>query len=213
MRPFADGTRMCRMQTPSGRSIPGGQDARKARHRGGLSLGHPFFGHTKKGGSRAEGVRKLWLCATRIAVAITLSPAMHGSMPEPARPLFAQQQSFHRPAGGEVLFVRKKYPKTLAPDARRLGVLPHRCPALLAECGPAPTRTSLCSNMRALLPHSPAMLGVLYGASSPSTAHPCATCRGLNPASRLRASALARLACGARFPGGHRVRRFPHQTR
>src|SRR3546814_335484 len=71
-------------------------------------------------------------------------------------------------------------------------------PALLAECGPAPTRASmpsvaarprsLCSlrlhfaatrfarsNKGALLPHSAAMLGVLYGALSHSTAHPRAT--------------------------------------
>src|SRR3546814_11174541 len=33
------------------------------------------------------------------------------------------------------------------------------------------------SNSGALLPHSAAMLGVLYGAWSHSTAHPCATTR------------------------------------
>src|SRR3546814_15900226 len=38
--------------------------------------------------------------------------------------------------------------------------------ALLAECGPAPTRASMPSNSGALLPHSAAMLGVLYGALS-----------------------------------------------
>src|SRR3546814_16096160 len=53
--------------------------------------------------------------------------------------------------------------------------MPHRCPALLAECGPAPTRASMPSNSGALLPYSAAMLRVLYGALLHSTAHPCAT--------------------------------------
>src|SRR3546814_2047152 len=44
--------------------------------------------------------------------------------------------------------------------------MPHRCPALLAECGPSPTRVSMPSNSGALLPHSVAMLSVLYGALS-----------------------------------------------
>ena len=79
--------------------------------------------------------------------------------------------------------------KRLAPGRTSVRLLPHRFPALLAECGPAPTRASLpsvaarprslCSlrlhfaatrlarsNSGALLPHSAAMLGVLYGALS-----------------------------------------------
>src|SRR3546814_5268301 len=79
-----------------------------------------------------------------------------------------RNENFHRPAAGEALFTAEKDPKRLAPGARRFGIVPHRCPALLAECGPAPTRTSLCSNSGALLPHSAAMLSVLYGALSHS---------------------------------------------
>jgi len=79
--------------------------------------------------------------------------------------------------------------KRLAPGRTSVRLLPHRLPALLAECGPAPTRASmpsvaarprsLCSlrlhfaatrlarsNKGALLPHSAAMLGVLYRALS-----------------------------------------------
>src|SRR3546814_16131807 len=37
------------------------------------------------------------------------------------------------------------------------------------------------SNKGALLPRSAALLGVLYGALSHSTAHPCATCQLLRP--------------------------------
>jgi len=61
---------------------------------------------------------------------------------------------------------RKRTQNALRRDARRFGVMPHRSLALLTECGPAPTRTSLCSNTGALLPHSAAMLSALYGALS-----------------------------------------------
>ena len=43
---------------------------------------------------------------------------------------------------------------------------PHRYPALLSEHGPARTRTSMCSDMRALLPLLLPVLGSLYGARS-----------------------------------------------
>src|SRR3546814_1199463 len=59
-----------------------------------------------------------------------------------------------------------KGPKTPCAGRTSVRLLPHRFLALLAECGPAPTRTSLCSNKGALLPHSAAMLCVLYGALS-----------------------------------------------
>ena len=53
-----------------------------------------------------------------------------------------------------------------APDTRRL----RRFPALLSKNGPARTRTSMCSNMRALLPLLLPVLGSLYGAKSKSKA-------------------------------------------
>jgi len=82
-----------------------------------------------------------------------------------------------------------KGPKTPCAGRAQAQLLLRLCPALLAECGPAPTRTSLCSvaarhrslrslrlhvaaarlarsNSGALLPHSAAMLGALYGALS-----------------------------------------------
>ena len=46
---------------------------------------------------------------------------------------------------------------------------PHRFPALLSKSGPARTRTSMCSDMRALLPLSLPVLGSLYGARARST--------------------------------------------
>ena len=102
---------------------------------------------------------------------------------------------FHRPAAGEALFGAEKSRKRLAPDRTHAQLLLRLCPALLSECGPAPTRAStptpasmpsvaarprsLCSlrlhfaatrlarsNNGALLPHSAAMLGVLYRALS-----------------------------------------------
>src|SRR3546814_14924303 len=71
--------------------------------------------------------------------------------------------SFHRPAAGESLFhCGKSNQKRLAPGRTQAQLLLRLCPALLAECGPAPTRASMPSNSGALLPHSAAMLGVLY---------------------------------------------------
>src|SRR3546814_4481636 len=81
---------------------------------------------------------------------------------------FASRQSFHRPAAGEVLFTGGKGPKTPCAGRTQAQLLLRLCPALLAECGPAPTRASMPSNKGAFLPHSAAMLGVLYGAFSHS---------------------------------------------
>src|SRR3546814_3622308 len=53
--------------------------------------------------------------------------------------------SFHRPAAGEALFRAEKGRKRLAPDRTQAQLLLRLCPALIAECGPATTRTSLCS--------------------------------------------------------------------
>ena len=65
---------------------------------------------------------------------------------------------------------------------------PHRYPALLSETGPARTRTSMCSNMRALLPLSPPVLGSLYGARAKSKAE---------------ANTHSRRNAGASNSGGH----------
>ena len=64
--------------------------------------------------------------------------------------------------GGWATFVSAKVAKTIAPG---MTVSATSCcrnfPALLAPSGPARTRTSLCSNIRALLPLGAAMLGVV----------------------------------------------------
>jgi hypothetical protein len=52
------------------------------------------------------------------------------------------------------------------PGNRASPALQSPCPALLAGTGPARTRTSMCSNMRALLPFPSALLGAIYGDST-----------------------------------------------
>jgi len=51
-------------------------------------------------------------------------------------------ECFHRPAAGEALFGAEKSRKRLAPDRTHAQLLLRLCPALLSECGPAPTRAS-----------------------------------------------------------------------
>jgi len=86
---------------------------------------------------------------------------------------------FHRPAAGEALFTAEKDPKRLAPGARRLDSCLADPLRFLAAAGRRRTRTSMCSNSGAYSLRLPAMLAALYGALSPSSAHPCATTRVL----------------------------------
>jgi len=102
-----------------------------------------------------------------------------------------KKRSFHRPAAGEALFTAEKDPKRLAPGARRRGSCRADPLHILAAAGRRRTHTSMCSvaarhrslrslrlhvaaarlarsNSGALLPHSAAMLGALYGALSHS---------------------------------------------
>jgi hypothetical protein len=108
-------------------------------------------------------------CEERSDVAIQCFSLRATCMPE--------KQSFHRPAAGEVLFTAEKDPKRLAPGARRLGSCLADPLRVLATAGRRRTHTSLCSNNGAYSLRLPATLAALYGASSLSTAHPCATAR------------------------------------
>src|SRR5690242_20653881 len=64
--------------------------------------------------------------------------------------------------GERPTFVTAKVGKAIAP-AMTISPTSYRldCAALFAPSGPAPTRTSTCSNMRALLPPGVAMLAVM----------------------------------------------------
>jgi len=79
-----------------------------------------------------------------------------------------KKRSFHRPAAGEALFTAEKYPKRLAPGARRLGSCLADPLRVLAAAGRRRTHTSMCSNSGAFPLRLPAMLAALYGALSHS---------------------------------------------
>ena len=87
-------------------------------------------------------------------------------------------------------------------------------PALLAPSGPARTHTSMCSDMRALLPLGTAMLGVVQGrgksSASFSVIHdlPCGNLRGRRPWMAENGAITAPLAvpqprCRSREQGAH----------
>ena len=80
-----------------------------------------------------------------------------------------------------------------------------RCPALLAGLGPARTRTSMCSNMRAFPPSPPPLLGAIDGKEVPR-----ATARAplalVSRRSRRRAGGSVRSIARRKracFPSGH----------
>ena len=72
-----------------------------------------------------------------------------------------KSKSFHRPAGGEVLFLAEKVPKNALAESKPLRLQPQGTASLFAERGPAPTRASKPSNKGALLPRSASKLGLL----------------------------------------------------
>ena len=86
-----------------------------------------------------------------------------------------KRQELPPACGGRLTFCGAKSKQKRRAGHAPVRLLPNRSPALLAARGPAPTRTSMCSNMGAFPPRPAPMLGALYGALSHSTAHPCAT--------------------------------------
>ena len=75
-----------------------------------------------------------------------------------------KSKSFHSPcgrAGNFSLLVQRKVTKRNTPRHRTFAA--RKCPALLGAGGPARTRASLRSDMRAFPPPPPAMLGAVKG--------------------------------------------------
>ena len=75
-----------------------------------------------------------------------------------------------------------------------------RCPALLAGLGPARTRTSLCSNIRAFPPSPAPLLGAIDGTQEPRT-----TALALDPPSRRSRQQSGGSAAQRARAGGARV--------
>jgi hypothetical protein len=88
---------------------------------------------------------------------------------------------------------QEKARPTLAPRCAR-------CPALLAGLGPARTRTSLCSNIRAFPPSPAPLLGAIDGTQEPRT-----TALALDPPSRRSRQQSGGSAAQRARAGGARV--------